>query len=29
MPKLNGKSYAYTKKGKEAYKEALMKKKEA
>tara|TARA_R110000744_G_scaffold380512_1_gene501587 strand:+ start:12348 stop:12662 length:315 start_codon:yes stop_codon:yes gene_type:complete len=27
MPKLNGKSYAYTKKGKEAYKEALIKKK--
>ena len=24
MPKLNGKSYAYTKKGKEAYKEALV-----
>jgi hypothetical protein len=27
MPKLNGKKYAYTKKGKEAYKKALMKKK--
>lgn len=27
MPKLKGKTYAYTKKGKEAYKKALMKKK--
>ena len=27
MPKLNGKSYAYTKKGKEAYKKALAKSK--
>ena len=27
MPKLNGKTYAYTKKGKEKYKKALAKKK--
>lgn len=27
MPKLKGKTYAYTKKGKEAYRKALMKKK--